>query len=74
MIDEWSSEVTLALQRMLTDVSTVHSVFLVFCVFSLHEFLLNGFSHGCCCSKWVTCELRVCLHMSPWYVVLVTLA
>ena len=38
MIDEWSSEVTLAVKRMMTQVSTVHRFFLVIlCAFSVHE-------------------------------------
>ena len=43
MIDEWSSEVTPAFERMLTEVSTVHTCFLVFwCILSARV-LLNVF-------------------------------
>ena len=78
MIDEWSSELTLALKRMVTDVSTAQRFIFCFGAFWMGE---------CCCVNLELILPCFCfalggshekfassLHMSPCYVVFVTLA
>ena len=51
MIDEWSSEVIVALERMLTEASTVQSFFFVFLVHSHCTSFVELIFQTFCCAQ-----------------------